>query len=123
MPPREGAGDDLAPGLYEALVTEGLRDRIERARAEGWLFEREAIDDAALAEILARHIHDRARDRFGGFPTSATDRRGAQIDLANRVLEVLAPYSLRVGPGRGCRDPAFRCGTAFCLSTGIEICR
>ena len=45
-----------------------------------------------LADILARHIHDRARERIGGIPASTDDRRRAQVDLANRVLEVLATY-------------------------------
>jgi HKD family nuclease len=85
--------DDFAPGLYEALVTETLRARIERARAAGWVVEWSAIDDATLAEVLAGHIHDRARDGIAGIPTSVGNRRNAQIDLANRVLEVLAPYT------------------------------
>jgi superfamily II DNA or RNA helicase/HKD family nuclease len=85
--------DDLTPGLHEALVTEALRLRIERAREDGWLVEWTAIDDATLVEILARHIHDRVRDRIGGIPNSTDDRRTVQIDLANRVLEVLAPYT------------------------------
>jgi superfamily II DNA or RNA helicase len=85
--------EDLTPGLHEALVTEALRARIERARAQGWLVEWKAIDDATLTDILARHIHQRALERIGGIPTSLSDRRGAQIDLANRVLEVLAAYS------------------------------
>jgi superfamily II DNA or RNA helicase len=85
--------DDLTPGLHEAIVTEALRIRIERAREEGWLVEWTAIDDATLVEILARHIHDRVRDRIGGIPNSTDDRRTVQIDLANRVLEVLAPYT------------------------------
>ncbi len=84
--------DDLNPGIYEALVTEALRVRIERARAQGWLIEWRAIDDQALVEILARHIHDRVQERLNGIPT-ADDRPRAQVDLANRVLEVLAPYS------------------------------
>ena len=48
--------DDLNPGIYEALVTEALRVRIERARTQGWLVEWRAIDDQALVDILARHI-------------------------------------------------------------------
>jgi superfamily II DNA or RNA helicase/HKD family nuclease len=85
--------DELTPGLYESLVTEALRARIERAKAQGWLVEWKAIDDATLASILARHIHDRARQRMDGIPTSIADRRRAQVDLANRVLEALASYS------------------------------
>ena len=85
--------DDLTPGLHEALVTEALRARIERARDDGWLVEWKVIDEAALADILARHIQQRARERIDGIPASTGERRQAQVDLANRVLEVLAAYS------------------------------
>ena len=82
--------EDLTPGLHEALVTEELRARIDRARAEGWLVESTVIDDAAVADILARHVHDRVRDRIAGIPLSTPDRRGTQVDLANRLLHALA---------------------------------
>ena len=85
--------DDLEPGLHEALVTEALRARIERARASGWLVEWKEIGDDDLAEMLARHIHDRARERIDGIPASLDDRRGEQVRLANRALEALANYS------------------------------
>jgi len=84
--------DELTPGLYESLVTDALRARIERARQQGWLVEWKAIDDGTLAGILARHLHDRARERFDAIPSTVTDRRRAQVDLANRVLEVLQEY-------------------------------
>jgi superfamily II DNA or RNA helicase/HKD family nuclease len=90
--------EDLTPGLHEALITEALRARIERARAHGWLIEWKAIDDATLAGILARHIHDRARQRFDGIPSSVADRRRAQVDLANRVLQVLEAHSANAEP-------------------------
>ncbi len=85
--------DDLEPGLHEALITEALRARIERARASGWLVEWKDVGDEDLAEMLARHIHDRARERIDGLPTSLTDRRSEQVRLANRALEALAEYS------------------------------
>ena len=85
--------EDLTPGLYESLVTEALQASVERARAEGWIIESTAIDDASIAEIFARHIHDQVRDRIGSVPLSTHDRRRTQIDIANRVLEVLAPYT------------------------------
>src|SRR5687768_15877964 len=85
--------DDLTEGLHEALVTEELRARIERARADGWLVEWKAIDDATIAEILARHVHDRVRERVAGIPASAPDRRSTQVDLVNRLLELLASDS------------------------------
>src|SRR5207247_146532 len=79
--------------LHEALVTQELRARIDRARAEGWLVESTPVDDAAVADILARHIHDRARDRMARIPVSTPDRRGRQVDLANRLLQALADDS------------------------------
>ncbi|MFN8628759.1 MAG: DUF3427 domain-containing protein [Chloroflexota bacterium] len=85
--------DELTPGLHEALVTEALRARIERAREDGWFVDLEPAGDADLASILARHIHDRAELRLAEITDSAGSRRLAQVGLANRVLEVLEEYS------------------------------
>lgn len=85
--------EDLTPGLYEALVTEALQASVDRARALGWIIESSAIDDASIARILARHIHDQVRDRIGRVPASTYDRRQTQVDIANRVLEAMAPYT------------------------------
>jgi superfamily II DNA or RNA helicase len=85
--------DELTPGLYESLVTEALRETLERARSEGWSIESADIADESMGQILARYIHDRVRERMGAFPLSTTGRRREQVGLANRVLEVLAPYT------------------------------
>ena len=45
-------------------------------RAQGWLVEWKEIDDASLAVMLARHIHDRARERIDAIP----NRRGTAIE-------------------------------------------
>jgi hypothetical protein len=82
--------DDLTPGLHEAIVTAELRARIERARAEGWLVEWKPMDDVSIVDILARHIHDRARERIAAIPASIADRRRVQIHLANRLLYALS---------------------------------
>ena len=82
--------DELEEGLHEALVTEALLARIEDARSKGWLVEWKEIDDSTLARVLARHLHDRALERFEGLPSTLSDRRGSQVDLANRVLAALA---------------------------------
>jgi hypothetical protein len=84
--------DQLAPGLHEALITRELRDRIERARADGWLVEWQDVDDARLAAILARHVHDRAREAIERVPSTVADRRHVRVELVNRALEVLAEY-------------------------------
>ncbi len=79
----------MTPGLHEALITDELLLRIERARALGWIVESRAIYDATLAEILARHVHDAVRDRIAAVPASTVERRRVQVDLANRVLQAL----------------------------------
>ena len=79
------ADADLEPGLHEALVTDELRARIEQARADGWLVEWRDIDDAKLAEILARHVHDRALEAIERVPSSMADRRRARVELVNRA--------------------------------------
>ena len=81
--------EDLTPGLHEAVITEGLRARIEQARAQGWLVESQTIDDATIAGILARHIHDAVRARINSVPISTSNRRQLQVELANRVLRAL----------------------------------
>ncbi len=85
--------EDMTPGLYEAVVTDELRSRIEDARARGWLVEWKTMDDGLIADILARHIHDRVRDRIAGIPASTANRRQTQLDLANRLLLALATDS------------------------------
>ena len=85
--------DELSPGIYEALVTDALRETLARAREAGWIVDATPLEDASIAQILARHIHDRARERIEKVPASTADRRRAQVELANRALEVLAPYT------------------------------
>lgn len=85
--------DELTPGIYESLLTEALKATLERAKAAGWIVESTPIDDAAIAQVLARHVHDQVRDRITRVPASTLNRRQAQVDIANRVLEGLAPYA------------------------------
>ncbi len=84
--------DELIPGLHEALVTEALRARIDRAREDGWFIDLEPAGNADLASILARHVHDRTELRLTEVPDGA-GRRQSQVKLANRLLEVLEDYS------------------------------
>jgi superfamily II DNA or RNA helicase len=82
--------DELATGVHEALVTEALLDRLVALRDQGWLVEWTELDDISLTDVIARHVHDQVRKVVGGIPNSHPDRRGAQIEIANRVLATLA---------------------------------
>lgn len=85
--------EELVPGLYESLLTEELRARIEEARQQGRLVEFTSAGDGALADLLARHLHDAAHASMSGIPASRPDRTEAQVELANRLLrELNAPY-------------------------------
>src|SRR6185369_2544790 len=82
--------EELEPGVHEAVVTNELLERLETLRRQGWLVEWKPLDDAALADVLGRHIHDRVRDAITGVPISHPDRRKVQIQIANRVLAAVA---------------------------------
>lgn len=91
--------EELAPGVHETLITEGLRTTLDSAREQGWIIEWRSIDDSSLPDVLARHVHDHVRAAMAGLPASMVDRRKAQIELANRILRLLpeAPYPLSGG--------------------------
>jgi len=81
--------EELDPGTHESLVTQKLSARIERARQDGKIVDLKAIDDQVLADVLARHLHDRAREWIDRVPASTPARREVQIALANRLLREL----------------------------------
>lgn len=47
---------NLVPGLYDALVTSGLREQIAGAEGRGLRPELGQVDDAELAELLGHHL-------------------------------------------------------------------
>ncbi|MBA2382237.1 MAG: hypothetical protein H0V73_09025 [Chloroflexi bacterium] len=81
--------DSLPPGLYESLVTLGLRDAIERLTSEGWTADIAAVDDVLVPELLADHLRAAARRSLASLTGEGTDRLAAQIDVVNRILETL----------------------------------
>jgi superfamily II DNA or RNA helicase/HKD family nuclease len=85
--------DDLPLGLYEGLLTGELRTRIEKARKAGRYPRLQPIEDGDLADVLARHILEKARESISAMPLSLPDRRAKQVDLANRLVhELYTPY-------------------------------
>ena len=91
----------LPPGLYESLITLGLRDAIDAVRADGWAVDVEQIDEALLADMLADHVRvatRRAISTIGGDDRPA--QLASKIDVINRLLAVLAD----VGASGSIRD-------------------
>lgn len=97
--------EELAPGLHEALITGELQSRIEAALEAGWAVEWKGIDDASLPKVLARFVHDQVLGAAAALPSSAEDRRGQQIAMANRLLAALSadptvePPRIMIEPG------------------------
>lgn len=80
------SGDLAQPiaGVYEQLITERLRDRLEGLEAVGW----KAIDDEVSAEstphVLARYIGETVGRRLSQLPHSE------QVAAANKIMQSLA---------------------------------
>jgi superfamily II DNA or RNA helicase/HKD family nuclease len=79
----------LPAGLYESLLTLGLRDAITELEGAGWTADVAAIDEALLADHLADHIREAARRSIASVRGQNDERLFAQIDLVNRVLATL----------------------------------
>ena len=75
--------DDLIEGLYETLVTDALRERIEAAREHGWLIDTDAVDGPSLPEVLARYVHDEVRQSMMRMGATPADKRSTQIEFTN----------------------------------------
>ncbi|MFF3870714.1 DUF3427 domain-containing protein [Streptomyces sp. NPDC001978] len=80
------SGDLTQPieGVYEELITESLRDRLDALEAAGW----KAIDDGVTEEstphVLARYIGEAVVRRLSHLPQKQ------QVAAANQVLQSLA---------------------------------
>src|SRR5437016_10200002 len=83
MPDRD---DDLPFGLYERLVTAGLKSRLLRFDAACVVTG--ALDPAEAHATLARHIEDVVARALNELPHE--DRASKQAELVNRVIELLA---------------------------------
>jgi superfamily II DNA or RNA helicase len=81
--------DDLIEGLYETLVTDALRERIDAAREQGWLIDTDAIDGASLPAVLARYVHDEVQRSMTRVESPVSDKRSAQVEFTNRLLRLL----------------------------------
>ncbi|WP_328325977.1 DUF3427 domain-containing protein [Kribbella sp. NBC_00382] len=73
----------MKPGIYDALVTDGLLGALNQA--EGLAPALENIDEADQPEVLARHVRDAVLRTLG-----ATRDQGERVALVNDLLSRLA---------------------------------
>src|SRR3954468_21749907 len=86
--------DRLPPGLYESLLTLGLRDAVSAVEAEGWTADTGAIDEALLADLLADHVRDATHRTIASVRGDGAEKLAAQVDLVNRLLATVREAAL-----------------------------
>ncbi|WP_214108741.1 DUF3427 domain-containing protein [Acrocarpospora catenulata] len=77
---------DLAPGLYEQLVTEGLARELI---AHGDLAQRRPLDQIEAADVLTAHLAALTRRALRSVRGTDPERLAGQVELANRLAAVL----------------------------------
>jgi len=75
----------LEPGLYETLITEGLRQAIESLSEEGFLSEQKQIDPAEAPRILALHF-----EKMLEFVLKTEKDNKKKVQLYNKLLATIA---------------------------------
>lgn len=91
---------NLAPGLYERLITEALAKALEGL--EPGLVERDALDDGDAHVLLARHIYREVEGALEGIRNDAP----RQLALVNRVLGVVREFANSGSVGGDVTEPA-----------------
>lgn len=85
---------ELPPGLYDTPISEALRRALDELQASMLVGEEPLAADVA-PELLARWIHDRLVHALRSLPDK--DRLEAQVDLVNRLVDVLRQHGRRSG--------------------------
>jgi HKD family nuclease len=85
---------ELADGIYEQLITQGVEGRL--GLLEGKAASRERLDPADAHELLARHIANLARRALRS--VAGEDQVGvqAQVHLANRIAQAIVDLAPEV---------------------------
>ncbi|GAB3405061.1 DUF3427 domain-containing protein [Flindersiella endophytica] len=76
---------ELAPGIYQHLVTHGLEGRL--ADIEPELLQLENLESATAPDVLARHLAALARRALR---SASSDDVAVQIEMANRIADAIA---------------------------------
>ena len=87
--------DDLPFGLYERLVTAGLKARLLRFDPASARVIKADLDPAEAHATLARHIEDVVARALNSLPQE--DRAARQSQLANQIIALLAANPADLG--------------------------
>ncbi len=94
---------ELIEGLYDQLVTRGVRRLMERRAGEGLKATLTTLEENDCPEYLARHLIRQIQGALRALPAEA--RRERQLELANAVLEFVRNQN-RDGVESDAVDPA-----------------
>jgi hypothetical protein len=83
--------DDLPFGLYERLVTSGLKARLLRFDSDTAHIVKKEIDPAEAHAALARHVANVLSRALNSLPQE--DRVAAQSELTNQIIGLLCRQS------------------------------
>lgn len=83
--------DDLPFGLYERLVTAGLKARLLRFDSDAARIVKKQIDPTEAYTALARHVANVVARALKALPEH--DRTAAQSELTNQIISLLAAHS------------------------------
>ena len=88
--------DDLPFGLYERLVTAGLKARLLRFDSNTARIVTKELDPAEAHATLARHVANVVARALNALPQE--DRATAQSELTNQIISLLAGNPATGGP-------------------------
>jgi superfamily II DNA or RNA helicase/HKD family nuclease len=77
----------LKPGIYDALVTNGLLEAVALGQTDGQIAVLHDVDEADQPEVLARHVGEAVLRVLG-----STRDEGKRVALVNDLLERLAEH-------------------------------
>ncbi|WP_308020047.1 DUF3427 domain-containing protein [Streptomyces sp. SP2-10] len=77
-------GSKPIAGVYEKLITQDVRNELERFEAAGWKVIDAEVSSESAPHVLARHISDAVGQRLAQLPAAE------RVKAANRILDALA---------------------------------
>ncbi len=85
----------MKPGIYDALITNGLLEAIANGQTDGHVAVLHDVDEADQPEVLARHVGDAVLRVLGG-----TRDEGKRVALVNDLLQRLAEHTDALPEGK-----------------------